>query len=214
MLIADLLLPDPRTRPAGADRLLRRQFARPGRRHGPHHRPLARTRSRTSSPRPASSGSPARIVAGELELDGDIFDVLELRDRPAERAARRAVRWFDVREARGHGAAAPAAGAARRGAAARLAAQPSERDAAAISHHYDVSNDFYRLVLGPSMTYSCAVWEDDTDIASTQAQTEQVRADLPQARAAARDAAARRRLRLGRHGACTRPSTTACKRSA
>src|SRR5204863_8069528 len=31
-----------------------------------------------------------------------------------------------------------------------------ERDAAAISHHYDISNDFYRLVLGPAMTYSCA----------------------------------------------------------
>jgi cyclopropane-fatty-acyl-phospholipid synthase len=30
------------------------------------------------------------------------------------------------------------------------------RDAAAISHHYDVSNDFYRLVLGPALTYSCA----------------------------------------------------------
>ncbi len=33
-----------------------------------------------------------------------------------------------------------------------------ERDAAAIAHHYDVSNDFYRLILGPSMTYSCAVF--------------------------------------------------------
>jgi cyclopropane-fatty-acyl-phospholipid synthase len=32
------------------------------------------------------------------------------------------------------------------------------RDAAAISHHYDVGNDFYALVLGPSMVYSCAVW--------------------------------------------------------
>ncbi len=32
------------------------------------------------------------------------------------------------------------------------------RDAEAISHHYDVGNDFYALVLGPSMTYSCAVW--------------------------------------------------------
>jgi cyclopropane-fatty-acyl-phospholipid synthase len=30
------------------------------------------------------------------------------------------------------------------------------RDAQAISHHYDVGNDFYRLVLGPAMTYSCA----------------------------------------------------------
>ncbi|MHA7132521.1 class I SAM-dependent methyltransferase [Oerskovia turbata] len=30
------------------------------------------------------------------------------------------------------------------------------RDAEAISHHYDVSNDFYARVLGPSMTYTCA----------------------------------------------------------
>jgi len=35
-----------------------------------------------------------------------------------------------------------------------------ERDRAAISYHYDVSNDFYRLILGPTMTYSCAVWAD------------------------------------------------------
>jgi cyclopropane-fatty-acyl-phospholipid synthase len=35
------------------------------------------------------------------------------------------------------------------------------RDAAAIRHHYDVSNDFYRLVLGPTLTYSCAYWDDD-----------------------------------------------------
>ena len=34
------------------------------------------------------------------------------------------------------------------------------RDAAAIAHHYDVSNGFYRLVLGPSLTYSCAVFAD------------------------------------------------------
>ena len=35
------------------------------------------------------------------------------------------------------------------------------RDQQAISHHYDVGNDFYRLVLGPSMTYSCARFVDD-----------------------------------------------------
>jgi cyclopropane-fatty-acyl-phospholipid synthase len=34
------------------------------------------------------------------------------------------------------------------------------RDRAAISHHYDVSNDFYRLLLGPSMVYSCAYFAD------------------------------------------------------
>ena len=32
------------------------------------------------------------------------------------------------------------------------------RDAEAIHHHYDVSNRFYELVLGESMTYTCAVY--------------------------------------------------------
>ena len=40
------------------------------------------------------------------------------------------------------------------------------RDADAIAHHYDVGNDFYRLVLGPSMTYSCAYWPDDASRAA------------------------------------------------
>ena len=34
------------------------------------------------------------------------------------------------------------------------------RDAEAIHHHYDVSNTFYEWVLGPSMTYTCAVYPD------------------------------------------------------
>ncbi|MEE6177194.1 class I SAM-dependent methyltransferase [Mycobacterium sp. 050134] len=34
------------------------------------------------------------------------------------------------------------------------------RDAEAIHHHYDVSNTFYERVLGPSMTYTCAVYPD------------------------------------------------------
>ncbi|WP_392535317.1 class I SAM-dependent methyltransferase [Nostoc sp. C117] len=32
----------------------------------------------------------------------------------------------------------------------------------AIEHHYDVGNDFYRLWLDPTMTYTCASW-DQTD---------------------------------------------------
>ncbi len=44
------------------------------------------------------------------------------------------------------------------------------RDAEAIGHHYDVGNDFYRLVLGPSMTYSCARFtEPGMDLADAQA---------------------------------------------
>jgi cyclopropane-fatty-acyl-phospholipid synthase len=32
------------------------------------------------------------------------------------------------------------------------------RDARAVRHHYDVSNEFFRLFLGESMTYSCAIF--------------------------------------------------------
>lgn len=35
------------------------------------------------------------------------------------------------------------------------------RDAAVISHHYDLSNDFYSLLLDGSMAYSCGYWTDD-----------------------------------------------------
>ena len=44
------------------------------------------------------------------------------------------------------------------------------RDAEAIHHHYDVSNRFYELVLGPSMTYTCAVYpEIDATLEEAQA---------------------------------------------
>ena len=34
------------------------------------------------------------------------------------------------------------------------------RDARSVSHHYDVSNEFYQRVLGPAMTYSCALFAE------------------------------------------------------
>ena len=34
---------------------------------------------------------------------------------------------------------------------------------AAIQHHYDVSNAFYALWLDPTLTYSCALWNDGDD---------------------------------------------------
>jgi cyclopropane-fatty-acyl-phospholipid synthase len=37
------------------------------------------------------------------------------------------------------------------------------RDRAAVRHHYDVSNRFYRMVLGPSMVYSCAYFASRAD---------------------------------------------------
>ena len=40
----------------------------------------------------------------------------------------------------------------------KLNAVVVRRDAEAIHHHYDVSNTFYSMVLGPSMAYTCAVF--------------------------------------------------------
>ena len=44
----------------------------------------------------------------------------------------------------------------------RGARHTRSRDAEVVSHHYDVGNDFYRIVLGPTLTYSCARFVDDT----------------------------------------------------
>src|ERR1700677_3454353 len=33
----------------------------------------------------------------------------------------------------------------------------------AIRHHYDVGNDFWQVWLDPTMSYSCAMWEDPAD---------------------------------------------------
>ena len=41
------------------------------------------------------------------------------------------------------------------------------RDAEAIHHHYDVSNEFYRHVLGPSMAYTCAVYPEGSSTLDT-----------------------------------------------
>ncbi|MFF7590461.1 class I SAM-dependent methyltransferase [Kitasatospora purpeofusca] len=37
------------------------------------------------------------------------------------------------------------------------------RDRAVISHHYDLSNEFYALLLGPAMAYSCGYWTSGSD---------------------------------------------------
>src|SRR5690348_13622624 len=45
-----------------------------------------------------------------------------------------------------------------------------QRDAEAIHHHYDVSNRFYEMVLGPSMTYTCACFPtEDATLEEAQA---------------------------------------------
>ena len=40
--------------------------------------------------------------------------------------------------------------------------------ASAIQHHYDLSNDFYKLWLDPTCTYSCGMWQERDNLTSAQ----------------------------------------------
>jgi len=105
---------------------------------------------------PGELGIARAYVAGELDIDGDIFSALSLRDQmPDVRLS--PADWLDLVRVAGLTGLRPLPPPPEE---ARLRGRRHSRgrDAAAIAHHYNVSNDFYRLVLGPSMTYSCGVW--------------------------------------------------------
>jgi cyclopropane-fatty-acyl-phospholipid synthase len=111
---------------------------------------------------PGELGVGRAYVAGDLDVEGDIFDVLStLRSRFATASVgpRDIARLVHVA---GLDALKPLAPPEEEAHLHGLR-HSRERDAAAIAHHYDVSNAFYRLVLGPSMTYSCAVWSSPDD---------------------------------------------------
>lgn len=102
-------------------------------------------------------------VAGELTVEGDLYELLRRLEGVLTRPA----------------ADSPSLGGgllrdlAALGAVGRQPPPPPEeanlsgtlhsprRDRHAVSHHYDVGNDFYRLVLGETMVYSCAYWTSD-----------------------------------------------------
>ncbi|MCU1358888.1 MAG: SAM-dependent methyltransferase [Ilumatobacteraceae bacterium] len=112
---------------------------------------------------PNELGLGRAYVAGDIDLDGDVFQtVTALRDaRPTEGPNRLMALGNALKAARHVGALGrPIAPPPQE---ARLSGwrHSVQRDARAITHHYDVGNDFYRLVLGPTMTYSCARFADD-----------------------------------------------------
>ena len=100
--------------------------------------------------RPASSASARAYVAGDIDFDGDLFACAE---RPSPSTARRCDPKALARAGQGGRArsglkplASAARGAAQAPGPAPHAGAETPRPC---SHHYDVSNDFYRLVLGP-----------------------------------------------------------------
>ncbi|GEM90736.1 SAM-dependent methyltransferase [Oceanithermus desulfurans] len=104
-------------------------------------------------------------LEGSLDVEGDLEALLEALERHAARLSPR--HWIGLlREVRGL-----RAGLRDLGLAARLRGRTHSkpRDRAAIRHHYDVSNAFYRLWLDRRMVYSCAYFpEGDEDLDAAQ----------------------------------------------
>ncbi len=148
---------------------------------GPAGTPVAILRSPAALRRllwaPGELGLAQAYVTGELDVDGDLQTALatvwetvrsggitsrRLPPRAVARAVRTAFRLGVV----GLRLPAPASQAKLSG---RL--HTRLRDRSAISHHYDLSNDFYALVLDPRMSYSCGYWtSDDPDYTLCDAQ--------------------------------------------
>jgi len=123
---------------------------------------------------PDELGIARAYVAGDIDVEGDVFSVLEaLRDSARlGRGPLAGARLLPkaVAAARQLGVLGMPPAPPREEAHQRGRRHSKRRDADAISHHYDVGNDFYRLFLGPAMTYSCARWsEPGMSLAEAQA---------------------------------------------
>ena len=117
---------------------------------------------------PNAVGLARAYVTGHLEVEGDMYTALRRMadfalDRGATLSARdlveivRSVGWVKFVNR----VAPPPQEMRRKTLLERGLRHSKERDAEVIQHHYDVSNRFYEMVLGPSMTYTCAVFDDE-----------------------------------------------------
>ncbi|GAA2597404.1 cyclopropane-fatty-acyl-phospholipid synthase family protein [Streptomyces roseoviolaceus] len=133
--------------------------------------------------KPGELGLARAWVAGDLDIEGDLYTTLDLlagdiweRGEDA-RTLTQALRDPEVRAAvrglvRLAGPPLPPAPPPEEARSPRPHLHTKRSDRRAISHHYDVGNDFYEIVLGPSMVYSCAYWKspDSPDSTLEQAQ--------------------------------------------
>ncbi|WP_458113252.1 cyclopropane-fatty-acyl-phospholipid synthase family protein [Arthrobacter sp. R1-13] len=158
----------------GAEDIPVRVQAWDGSQAGPPEAPLVIFRSRRALRRilwaPGQLGLSRAYVSGDIDAPGDIFETFAALNSIAKFAEGAPARSLTAREilklvrtafrlgALGPNPAPPPeeANVGRHGRR-----HSKKRDAAAISHHYDVGNDFYAMVLGPSLVYSCAVWENE-----------------------------------------------------
>jgi cyclopropane-fatty-acyl-phospholipid synthase len=120
---------------------------------------------------PGELGLARAYVAGDIDVDGDLDPLFELSPPPL-RHLLNASNVRSLLSVVGASAIKPVTPPAIE-TRPRGAIHSKSRDRQAVTHHYDVSNRFYEMVLGPSMTYSCAVFASPED-ALEQAQARKV----------------------------------------
>ena len=106
---------------------------------------------------PGQLGLGRAYVSGEIEVD-DIDAVIELLDGwqpPTLGGADKRALLLGAARAAGLTKPPPRPAAELRPSGRR---HSRERDARAVRHHYDVSNEFFELFLGETMVYSCAIF--------------------------------------------------------
>jgi cyclopropane-fatty-acyl-phospholipid synthase len=116
---------------------------------------------------PGELGLARAYVRGDLDVEGDLLDGLRRvwTARARAEGSRPSRTLPALVLAAGTLAGLGAVGLRPRppGAESRLRGRrhTRARDRAAISHHYDLSNAFYELILDPTLAYSCAFWTSD-----------------------------------------------------
>lgn len=125
---------------------------------------------------PGAMGLTRAYVAGHIDIEGDMYTALKHMSEVAFSEGKRISPVELARIVKSIGwvkfvnRVAPPPQEVRRSRLFGTGSRHSKgRDAEVIHHHYDVSNAFYELVLGPSMTYTCAVF-DRADASLEQAQ--------------------------------------------
>ncbi|MGH3470851.1 MAG: class I SAM-dependent methyltransferase, partial [Nocardioidaceae bacterium] len=120
-------------------------------------------------------------VAGGLDLEGDLVETLSELSRVGEEIGRRphlslSAKARLVGTAIRLGIIGPAPKPPPEEIVLHGAKHSKMRDLVAVSHHYDLGNDFYRHVLGESLVYSCAYWRapDDPSYRLDDAQRDKV----------------------------------------
>ncbi|MGH8479144.1 MAG: class I SAM-dependent methyltransferase [Gammaproteobacteria bacterium] len=112
--------------------------------------------------RPGELGFARSYVTGEVEIEGDIFDFIALQSRlpQVQLNLRQVWKGLKILGLRNLWPLAPPPEEAR----FRFGLRHSRgRDARSLSAHYDLPNEFFELILGPSLTYTCAVFESEND---------------------------------------------------